>query len=213
MIGRGVAVKRERYPGLWFEQAVASLIQRLREEEWTWGKVRSSVWGPLTREHWWDIWKEVSMSVPGLQPHGCPLCPPGCSPSWLGAFACAVCSLMSSSLPTEQISASVSFHRVALPTRPFILSRDLTVFLHYGSVFFILFLWVMTWLMPGLPLQPVSSIRTGITSFLFLYPQSLEHSEKGLGWQRGLGVVHDQMVQMVLLLPGEWMSARGSVRA
>lgn len=45
MIGHGVAVRRERYPGLWFRQVVASLIQRLREEEWTWGKVRSSVWG------------------------------------------------------------------------------------------------------------------------------------------------------------------------
>lgn len=160
--------------------------------------------GSLTWEHWWDIWKEVSMSVPGLQPHGCPLWPPGCSPSWLGTFACAVCSLMSSSPPTEQTLASMSFHRVALPTHPFILSRDLTVFLHCGSVFFKLFLWVMTWFMPGLPLQPVSSIRTGITSFLFLYPQSLEHSEKGQVWaSSGDWVLSMTRWYRWYLLPGE----------
>lgn len=78
---------------------------------------------------------------------------------------CAVCSFVSPALPPEQISASGSFHRVASSTHP-------SVFLQFPFtlwiiVFFRLFLWVMTWFTPGLPLQLVSSPRTGIMSFLF----------------------------------------------
>lgn len=134
----------------------------------------SSEWGMSSRGHWW-----VPFSGPGLQLPRCPLCPQGRSPSRLGGL-CAVCCFVSPSLPPEQISASGSFHRVAFPTRPSVFFQF--AFTLWIIVFFRLFLRVMTWFMPVLPLQPVSSTRTEIMSFLFLCPQSLEHSERGQVW-------------------------------
>ena len=101
------------------------------------------------------------------------------SPSRLRGL-CAGCCFVSPSLPPEQISASGSFHRVAFPTRPSVFFQF--AFTLWIIVFFRLFLRVMTWFMPVLPLQPVSSTRTEIMSFLFLCPQSLEHSERGQVW-------------------------------